>query len=299
MQQLGVGDYTGIVEGIYLEGLSYDFVREVIWYSDVIKGGIYGVRPDGTRVASFDEQRMWTGGVLMNADGAVLSSGAGGIRWNHPESRKSGWLLREIDGKAINGINEMWPDGTGGIYFGTNDIEMIEKAQPTRPSAIYRLTLDRQVVKLADDVNFSNGLAYDTKRQMFYCSDTFNVAWAWNVEADKSLSGRRVLLDKEDCDGMALDVDGNVWITGFRSPGILNRVTPAGELLSPIATPAGSTTQIRFAGADLRDFYINIVPADGGDSLKNGEPLKSPSILYRGRAATAGVAVEPAGFDLG
>lgn len=298
MTTLRVGEYTKIAEGIYLEGLSYDFTRDAIWYSDVIKGGIHGVKPDGTGVASFDEGRMWTGGVLMNADGAVLSSGAGGIRWNHPESKKSGWLLREIAGKAINGINEMWPDGTGGIFFGTNDIDMVAKAQPTRPTAIYRLTLEGQVIQLADQVNFSNGIAYDAHRRKFYCSDTFNVAWAWKVNDDLSLSQRYVFLKKEDCDGMALDAEGNVWITGFRSPGRLTRVTPGGEELEPVPTPEGSTTQVRFGGADLRDYYINIVPADGGDSLKNGQPLKSASALYRGRSAVAGVAVRPAEFKL-
>jgi hypothetical protein len=83
--------------------------------------------------------------VLMNSDGAVLSFGAGGIRWNHPESGKSGWLIRELEGKAVNGINEMWPDGTGGMFFGTNDIEMVEKAQPSRPTAIYRMTVDSKI----------------------------------------------------------------------------------------------------------------------------------------------------------
>ena len=299
MRELAVGEYVKVSEGVYLEGLSYDFGRDVIWYSDVIKGGIFGVKPEGTFVASFDQDRMWTGGILMNADGSVLSSGPGGIRWNNPDAGKSGWLLQQIEGKAINGINEMWPDGTGGIYFGTNDIEMVEKAQPTRPTAIYRLTADKTVIKLAEDVNFSNGIAYDDRRQKFYCSDTFNVAWAWDVETDKTLSHRKIFLQKDDCDGMALDADGNVWVTGFRSPGILTRVTPEGQSLSPVRTPEGSTTQVRFGGADLRDYYINIVPSDGGDSLKNGEPLKSPSTLYRGRSAVAGVAVGPSKFDLG
>ena len=108
-------------------------------------------------------------------------------------------------------------------------------------------------------------IAHDERRRRLYCSDTFNVAWAWDVETDLTLSRRRILLKKDDCDGMALDTDG---------------------------------TQIRFGGADLKDYFINIVPADGGDSLKKGEPLKSPSILYRGRSEIAGVAVSPAKFEL-
>ena len=298
MNDLAVGAYRQVSSGVYLEGLAVDHKRNVIWYSDVIAGGIHGVTPDGNKIAVFNEGRMWTGGVMMNDDGAVFSSGSGGIMWNHLESGKSGWLLHEIDGKIINGINEMWPDGTGGIYFGTNDIEMIERAQATRPTAIYRLTLAREVIKVAEDVNFSNGIAYDPGRKRFYCSDTFNVAWAWDVADDLSLTNRRVLLDKNDCDGLSLDVEGNIWLTGFRSPGILTRVTPDGTLLPPVETPPGSTTQIRFGGADMCDFYINIVPADGGDSLKEGRPLAGGSYLCRGRSAVPGLPIPPAQFEL-
>ncbi len=293
-----MNNYSKIAEGIYLEGLCVDYRRNVIWYSDVIKGGIHGVTPEGKPVGSFNAGRMWTGGVMMNEDGSVLSSGPGGIMWNNPDTGESGWLLHEMDGKVINGINEMWPDGTGGIFFGTNDIERVEKAQPTRPTAIYRLTVDRQVIKLADGVNFSNGIGYDPRRKKFYCSDTFNVAWAWDVEDDLTLGNRRVLLDKQDCDGLALDAEGNIWITGFRSSGRITRIAPDGTELAPVETPEGSTTQIRFGGQDMRDYYINVVPADGGDSLKDGKELSSGSCLYKGRSDIPGMPIVPATFKL-
>ncbi|MBU6268571.1 MAG: SMP-30/gluconolactonase/LRE family protein [Sphingomonadales bacterium] len=298
MTELAVGDYRQLAQGTYLEGLSYDFVRDVIWYSDVIEGGIHGVKPDGTPVGSFNDGRMWTGGVMMNACGAVFSTGQGGIMWNNPDTGRSGWLLDTLEGKPINGINEMWPDGTGGIYFGTNDIEYIIEAKDTRPSALYRLTVDREVIKLSDNVYFSNGIGFDPARRKFYCSDTFRTAWVWDVADDLSLANQRVLLDKEDCDGLALDAQGNIWITGFRSPGELTRLSPEGTLLAPVPTPPGSTTQVRFGGADLRDYYINVVPADGGDSLKEGQPLKCPSYLYRGRSEVPGMAVAAANFAL-
>lgn len=298
MANLAVGEYTRLAEGTYLEGLSYDFSRNVIWYSDVVEGGIHGVTREGEPVASFNTERMWTGGIMMNACGAVLSTGQGGIMWNNPDSGDSGWLLQELEGEPINGINEMWPDGTGGIYFGTNDIEYIIAARDTRPSAVYRLTADREVIKLSDTVYFTNGMAYDPERRKLYCSDTFRTSWVWDVEDDLSLSNQRVLLAKEDCDGLALEADGNVLITGFRSPGIITRVTPEGRELEPLRTPNGSTTQIRFGGADLRDYYINVVPGDGGDTLKEGKPLTERSYLYRGRATVPGVAVAAANFKL-
>src|SRR4051812_16124220 len=106
MKQHEVGQFAELASGVYLEGLAFDHKRNVVWYSDVIAGGIHGVRPDGNKVLSFNEARMWTGGVMMNSDGSVLSTGQGGIMWNDPDSGKSGWLLDELEGRPVNGINE-------------------------------------------------------------------------------------------------------------------------------------------------------------------------------------------------
>ncbi len=295
MQQLTVGQFERVASGLYLEGLAVDSVRRAVWYSDVIAGGVHGIMPDGG-VVSFNRDRKWTGGLLMNADGSVLSSGPGGIMWNDPETERCGWLLHEIDGKVINGINEMIPDGTGGVYFGTVDIERVERAEPTRPTAIHRLTVEGEVLKVSDDINFANGLMLSEDRTRFYCNDTFVGTWAFDVRPDLTLSNQRMLLDKADADGMALDAQGNIWITGFRS-GAVTRLRADGTALSPLSTPAGAITQIRFGGPDLRDYYITTVPAAGGDSLKDGVPLHAQeSHLYRGRSETPGMPIPAAQF---
>jgi sugar lactone lactonase YvrE len=253
--------------------------------------------PDATSV-SFNPGRMWTGGVMLNEDGSVFSSGQGGIMWNHPDSGKSGWLIDKIDGQPINGINEMMPDGTGGIYFGTVDVEKVILGQTTRPTAIYRLTVDRELIKVADGLRFGNGMMLSADRTRFYCNDTFVCTYAFEVAPDLTLSNKRVLLNKEDVDGMALDAEGNLWVTGFRSS-YLTRVRPDGTQLAPVQTPAGAITQIRFGGADMRDYYINCVPSDGGDSLKDGVPLtQKNSFMYRGRSDVPGMPISPARFRL-
>lgn len=292
-----VGSFEPVAAGLYLEGLAVDTQRNIVWYSDVIAGGVHGLMRDGSTV-TLNPERMWTGGILLNADGAVLSSGAGGIMWNNPESGKSGWLIREIDGRPINGINEMMPDGTGGIYMGTVDIEQIVKGEPTRPATLYRLTVDRKVIPVAQGLGFANGIMLSADRRHLYYNDTFDATYVFDVGPDLSLSDRKRFVDKDDCDGMALDADGNLWITGFRSSAI-TRVKSDGTPLAPIATPAGAITQIRFGGADMRDYYLTSVPGDGGDSLKVGVlPTEKKSILYRGRSDMPGMPIAPACFTL-
>lgn len=294
-----VDGFEKIASGIYIEGLAVDYRRDLVWYSDVIKGGIHGIRPDGTKVALLNEDRMWTGGVYMNEDGSVLSTGQYGIMWNNPDSGKSGWLLDALEGKPVNGINEIAPDGSGGIIFGTNDIENIILGEPARPSTLYRLTADREVIKLAEGIGFANGIMYDATRKTLYCNDTFHCTWAFDVQDDVNLANKRLLLEKEDVDGMTLDAAGNIWITGFRS-NFVTRLKPDGTTLPRVETPAGSITQVRFGGADMRDCYINSVPADGGDTLKEGGALtQDNSFVFRGRSQVPGMRLEPSRFKLG
>lgn len=291
------GEFAAIASGIYLEGLAVDNLRNIVWYSDVIAGGVHGLMPNG-RTIILNPGRMWTGGIMLNADGSVLSSGQGGIMWNNPDSGQSGWLVHEIDGEVINGVNEMAPDGAGGIVFGTCDIASVARGEQPRPTALYCLTAQREVIKLVDGIGFANGLVYDTQRHRLYCNDTFSCTWAFAVQPDFALTDKTLLVEKDDADGMALDAEGNLWITGFRSSK-LTRVSAAGSLLQPVATPASAVTQVRFGGADLKDIYINTVPADGGDNLKVGDiPTEQNSKLYRGRAAIPGMAIEPANFEL-
>lgn len=298
MKQLEPGQYEKIAEGIYLEGLAVDHARDIIWYSDVITGGIHGVKPDGTKVTTLNPTRQWTGGVMVNDDGAVLSSGEGGIMWNNPETGRSGWLIHEIDGKVINGINEMMPDGTGGIYFGTNDIEYIIQGKETRPSTLYRLTQDFKLIMLVDGIGFTNGIMLSPDGKHFYCNDTFRRSWVFDVTSDHRLVNQRPFLEKEDADGMALDAEGNVWITGFKTSDI-ERVRPDGTKLPPLKTLTGANTQIRFGGADARDIYLNGIPGNAGETLKEGGSLSgNHSFLFRGRSEVPGMKIPPSRFKL-
>lgn len=298
MSRAVVDEFVQLASGLYLEGLAIDPERGTVWYSDVIGGGIHGITPEGTPVATFNPDRMWTGGVLVNADGKVLSSGQGGVMWNDPATGRSGWLIDTIEGRKVNGINEMVPDGRGGMFFGTIDVEAVIAGGSPGPTQLFRLTRDRELIPLADGIGFSNGIMFDEARRRLYCNDTFHGTWAFDLDADLGLSNRRCLIEKEDADGMALDAEGNLWITGFRS-GHFTRLAPDGRRLADFATASGAVTQLRFGGADMRDIYFNAVPADGGDTLKDGGEITArQSFLFKGRSETPGMRIAPPRFLL-
>jgi len=56
-----VGGYEAVVSGIYLEGLAVDCDRSIVWYSDVIAGGVHGLGQCRSPMVC-NPERMWTGG---------------------------------------------------------------------------------------------------------------------------------------------------------------------------------------------------------------------------------------------
>jgi len=176
---------------------------------------------------------------------------------------------------------------------------MIEQGQPARPALIYHLAVDGTVRVAAEGLGFANGIMLSADGSQLFYNDTFDGTYALDVKADGTLGPRRKLLEKYDADGMALDAEGNLLLTGFQS-GHLERIRPDGTVLPPVQTPAKAITQVRFGGADMRDYYLTTVPADGGDSLKEGKPLtEKKSFLMRGRAEVPGMPIALARFTLG
>lgn len=287
LENLAVGQFEKVAGGLYLEGLAVAPDGTTVWTSDVIAGGIRRHDAAGG-VAALNPQRLWTGGLLFDQRGAILSTGQGGILRTEPATSQSSWLIDAIDGQPINGINEMAPDGVGGLFFGTVDLDAIIKGEKPGPACIYRIAADGALHLAHGPLGFANGMALSADGRTLFLNESFDGTYAFDVQPDFSLANRRKLLSKEDCDGMALDVEGNLWITGFRSSDI-TRMMPDGTLLSPFATPASAITQIRFGGADMRDIWITSVPADAGDGLAEGNlPDTEVSFLYRGRSDVAG-----------
>lgn len=298
LRELKSGEFINLASGIYLEGLAVDYDRDLVWYSDVVSGGVRSASFDGAPRFTLNPERMWTGGIMMNHCGAVLSSGQGGIMWNDPETCASGWLIDTIGGKPVNGINEMMPDGKGGIYCGSVDIEMIALGQTPRAATIWHIAADGTVRTVAENLGFANGIMMAADGSALFYNDTFDATYAFDILADGTLGPRRKLLDKPDCDGMALDAEGNLWLTGFES-GHFERIRPDGARLDPVSTPARAITQIRFGGPDMRDYVFTAVSPEGGESLKEGIPLTARhSHLYRGRSYVPGMRIEPAGFTI-
>jgi sugar lactone lactonase YvrE len=279
--------FEEVARGFYLEGLLVD--GDEVWYTDVVVGGVR--HANSGRVLL--EARPMIGGLLLNEDGSLLVAGAGDIAWVNPATGGSGVLVG-----GFPGSNEMYPDRRGGIVFGTIDLPAILRGGKPGPSTICRVAADRSLTNLQDGLAFANGLAVSADGATLYFNESFAATRAFPIAADGALGAPRRLIDKPDCDGMALDAEGNVWVTGFASD-FLQCVRPDGSELRRLSLPGKAASSLRFGGPDRRDLYVNVVDPAAAQRLANGTTLtEKTSVLYRTRSPVPGAPVPRSAFTL-
>ncbi len=287
MSRSDVIDFEPIARGYYLEGLLIE--GDDIWYTDVVMGGVRKVGSDEILLPD----RTMIGGLARNQDGAILVSGLGGIAWMNPQSGRDGNLL-----EGVNGVNEMRADSSGGIFFGTTDLAAILCGERPGPSTIEHLATDGTLTRCREGLTFANGLCVSPDGTALYFNESFSATRSFPILADKTLDVPDTLVELYDCDGMALDAEGNIWLTGFASD-VLRCVTPDGDEVRRLALPGKASTNVRFGGEDMRDLYFTIVDPVAAQALADGVPIaEQNSLICRARSPVPGARPDLAGFKL-
>lgn len=288
-------NFEPIASGFHLEALCPD--GDTLWFSDALEPGLRRLAPDGT-VSVFLPDRSMIGGILINEGGLVLCSGLGGIAWFDPASERSGMLVDRIGEVAIPGVNEMIPDGRGGIYFGVLDTPALTRGEEMHPWGLYHLDGEGRSTLAVGGIQFPNGLAISADGQTLYCNETYNATMAYELSPGGGVERASRLLDMEDADGIALDATGDIWSVGYTKGDII-RLSLDGTVHERIATPAPGITNIRFGGNDLRDLYVTATYPEAIAQFQRGESLTvRGSRIYRARSDVAGLPIAPTRFEL-
>jgi gluconolactonase len=139
-------------------------------------------------------------------------------------------LADSFQGKRLNSPNDIVCASDGGIWFtdppfGIQGWWEGEPATPELPHGVYRLCPDTLALQcVLDDLQGPNGLAFSADETLLYVVESRGTPhrkiWQYDV-AGAALSNKRLFVDAGGpgaYDGIALDVQGNVWC-GFGSSG--------------------------------------------------------------------------------
>jgi sugar lactone lactonase YvrE len=123
---------------------------------------------------------------------------------------------------------------------------------------VWRIATNGKVTRVAADMGSTNGIEVSPDGQTLYVNETVqrNV-WAFRIERDGSLSGKRLLTRFPDhgLDGMRCDIDGNLYITR-PGKGTVAVVSPDGKVLRDIDVLGSKPTNLCFGGPDGRTCYV-------------------------------------------
>ena len=153
------------------------------------------------------------------------------------------------NGAPLGRLNDLIADGKGGAYF------TVGGAYYVSPAGVVSTVADQDIR--------SNGIMLSPDGRTLYVTNNTNVL-AFDVRADGTTANRRDFgtLDGDDGgDGMAVDSEGRLYVTGNRGVHVLS---PRGEHLGMIPTPRRPIT-IAFSGPEKNLLYAPSSGAVGPD----------------------------------
>ena len=166
-------------------------------------------------------------------------------------------FVRDFDGKLLNGPNDLWIAPNGGIYF-TDPLYKRpywkrDPAMQQDGQHVYYVTPDRKsVVRVANDLVQPNGIIGTPDGKLLYVADIGDrKTYRYAINADGLLSDKKLFCSMGS-DGMTIDTEGNVYLTG-RGVTVFN---PDGEKIEQIDINKGWTANVCFGGKDRDTLFI-------------------------------------------
>lgn len=165
-------------------------------------------------------------------------------------------LVKAYQGRRLNGPNDLWVHPEGGVYF--TDPYYHRSYWHRGPMEqdgqhVYYLTPDhRTVLRVTTDLLKPNGLIGTPDGRTLYVADIeANQTYAYDIQPDGVLTKQRLFCARGS-DGMTLDHEGNVYLTGD-GVWVFN---PAGQPIEHIAIPEEWTANVTFGGQDRQLLFI-------------------------------------------
>ena len=166
-------------------------------------------------------------------------------------------ILSGYAGKALNGPNDVWARPDGALYFTDPYYQRTWWGHDTMPQdgqQVYFLSSDRQeLVRVTDDLQKPNGITGTPDGKTLYVADIgAGNTFRYDIAPDGSLTGKTLAVE-HGSDGMTLDNEGNLYLTG---EGVMV-FDSAGRLIGHIRVPAERWTgNVSFCGKDRQTLFI-------------------------------------------
>lgn len=242
----------------FTEGPAVDKAGNV-FFTDQPNNKIWKYSTDG-QLSVFLEQAGRSNGLYFDRKGNLLAcADEHNQLWSVTPEGKVTVLLKDVQGRILNGPNDLWVQPkTGGLYFTDPYYQRPYWTRQQPDPALggqhvyYLPTGAAQPVVADDKLQQPNGIIGTPDGKLLYVADIgAGKTYRYDIAPGGQLLNRQLFVE-QGSDGMTIDNQGNVYLTG-------NGVTvyaPTGRKIEQIAIPEKWTANVCFGGKKRDVLFI-------------------------------------------
>jgi gluconolactonase len=238
----------------FTEGPACD-VKGNVFFTDQPNDRILKWSTDG-KLSTFMKPCGRSNGLCFDAKGNLWAcADLKNELWRISPGGKVTVVVKDYQGKLLNGPNDVWIRPDQGLYF-TDPFykrpywKRGPKVQDVE--GVYYLSPGTKLVRVIDDMKQPNGIIGTPDGKTLYVSDIgAGRTYAYAIQKDGTLADKR-LFCKLGSDGMTIDDEDNVYLTG-KGVTVFDK---AGKQIEHIPINEDWTGNICFGGKDRHTLFI-------------------------------------------
>ncbi len=231
----------------------WDADRQMLFWVDVYNYRVHQFDP-ATGHDRFFELDAPVSAIVLTSNNQILMALGDRIALLDPETGETTTLYQIQFPHPNTRFNDGKCDAQGRFWIGS-------VSEAPAQAELYRYDPDGSLQVMETGLTISNGLGWSPDGSTFYLTDSALhkiYAYDFDLEAGK-IWNRRVFIDLTDeavePDGLAIDVEGNLWSALWGGRCIVC-FDPQGQELQRISLPVQCPTSVAFGGFQLTDLYI-------------------------------------------
>ncbi|HSU54559.1 MAG TPA: SMP-30/gluconolactonase/LRE family protein [Candidatus Dormibacteraeota bacterium] len=175
--------------------------------------------------------------------------------WRIAPDRKITVVVKDYQGKLLNGPNDVWVRPAGGLYFTDPYYKRPywKRGPKEMDECVYYLAADNlSLTRVIDDLKQPNGIIGTTNGQTLYVADIgAGKTYRYSIQEHGPLRDKTLFCELGS-DGMTIDSEGNVYLTGKG----VTVFDATGKQIEHIDVPESWTANVCFGGKDRQTLFI-------------------------------------------
>lgn len=251
------GKVTLVADGYqFTEGPAVDS-QGAVFFTDQPNDRILKVDLEG-KVTEFMKPAGRSNGMFFAPDGKLIAcADEKNEMWEIAPDKSHRVLFGKFEERKLNGPNDVWIDSNSTMYFTDPYYQRKwweHKTRPQSKQSVYRVDRDGANVTLVDDSLVQpNGIVGDWERRLLFVADIGDSkTYQYTIANDGTLVDRK-LFCSSGSDGMTIDDQGNLYLTGKKGVTVFNK---DGKEIQIISVPENWTANVCIGGKDRKTLFI-------------------------------------------